>query len=250
MQRNQPHVATRMLAIGLLLAAASISRAASGDEPLRVHIISGSKEYKSNQTMPAWASRLEKRFNLQCTISKTTDRSKTLDNLTALADADLLVVFCRRLELKDANWQPIQQYLDSGRPILGIRTASHAFNRNAPEFDVKILGADYVGHYDAEPNIHIKPASGANDHPILDGVDAWSRSGKLYKNRRFADATRKLLIGHGDGRQEPVAWINTANNRRVFYTPMGVPEDFDNAQFRRLLHNAVEWTTHRELDTR
>ena len=45
---------------------------------------------------------------------------------------------------------------------------------------------------------------------------------------------------------EPVAWINTNANRRVFYTSLGGPEDFKDPAFRRLLlkRDALElWTS-------
>jgi type 1 glutamine amidotransferase len=41
---------------------------------------------------------------------------------------------------------------------------------------------------------------------------------------------------------EPVAWVNTAAGRRVFYTSLGDVNDFKTPLFRRLLLNGISWT--------
>jgi type 1 glutamine amidotransferase len=222
---------------------------AARQEPLHVHMISGVEEYKSAESLPPWAERLEQRYNVHCTLSMGTDYAKELGNLDELREADLLVLFCRRLKLNEAPWRKIRAYLDSNKPILGIRTASHAFDKNMPKFDIKVLGADYQGHYGEQHSVRLRIPGVGRDHPIVDGIEPWARPGKLYKNRDFAASTQVLLKATGDGHTEAVAWTNTAGDRRVFYTSMGLPGDFEDARFIRLLENGVEWTTQTQLTT-
>ncbi|MCF7708825.1 MAG: ThuA domain-containing protein [Verrucomicrobia bacterium] len=222
----------------------------AADNSLYIHMITGAREYRSSESLSAWAEQLERRFDIHCTLSLGNDGATELDNLDQLEEADLLVVFCRRLELNEASWSPIAAYLESKRPIIGLRTASHAFDRNYTEFDDEVLGADYNGHYGGEDAIEVSIAEGAMGHPVLNGIKPWTRSGKLYKNSDFSATTQILLIGEGKDGVEPVAWINVSDQRRVFYTPMGVPSDFEDKPFLRLLHNAIEWTTGKSIGQR
>ena len=66
----------------------------------------------------------------------------------------------------------------------------------------------------------------------------------LYRGRNLAPTVMPLMNAHMPGRDEiePVAWVNTNQNRRVFYTSLGGPEDFQQPAFRRLLLNGVLWT--------
>jgi len=41
------------------------------------------------------------------------------------------------------------------------------------------------------------------------------------------------------GHSEPVAWVRQHNGGRMFYTSLGVQEDFACESFRRLLMNAI-----------
>ena len=52
-----------------------------------------------------------------------------------------------------------------------------------------------------------------------------------------------LLTGKSPKETHPLAWVRTIGDQRVFYTSMGLPEDFSNDTFNKLLSNAVEWTT-------
>ncbi len=239
-----------LLAI-LLLISCSTPESSSKKDPkesrtLRIHMISGSKEYKSAESLSSWKQRLESRYSVECVISLGTDRTKTIRGLEKLSEADLLVLFNRRFELKEKCWNPIERYLKSDRPVLGIRTASHAFDRNFPNIDQQLLGANYHGH-GPPGDVRVIRSEAHQDHPILTGITGWKRKGKLYKNNQFADSTKILLTGEGKGMSQPVAWINRRNGQRVFYTSMGFPHDFKNKQFLRLLKNAIEWTTERSL---
>ena len=86
---------------------------------------------------------------------------------------------------------------------------------------------------------------GAEDHPILKGVDVDELvgQGSLYKVSPLADSATPLLTGTIPGQSpEPVAWTN--QNRyggRTFYTSLGHVGDFEQPAFNRLLKNGIDW---------
>jgi type 1 glutamine amidotransferase len=77
-------------------------------------------------------------------------------------------------------------------------------------------------------------------------VKPFGTPGKLYKNPSLAADVTLLLTGIAPGKQEPVAWVRERPGGRVFYTSLGVPEDFTDADFLHLMANAVFWTARRE----
>lgn len=214
--------------------------------PLRVHLVSASKEYQSEPSLRAFAEELT-RAGLIVTASWAKDSGPTLPNIEALAQADLLVVFARRLKLPEAEMRLVRAHWQAGRPVVGIRTASHAWGDKAnPDnavFDREVLGGNYQGHYGDEP-VHVAAAPGQAAHPVLAGVGPFVSS-KLYKAGTLAPTAVPLQFGDNGRGRHPVSWINEYKGGRVFYTSLGVPEDFRNPDFRRLLLNAVYWTTRR-----
>jgi type 1 glutamine amidotransferase len=146
----------------------------------------------------------------------------------------------------------LREFLDRGGPLIGLRTASHAFDSRGaapkgrdewPRFDADVLGGNYRGHYAAGPVATIAAVAGATDHPILKGVELPLLSnGSLYRPSPLAAGVQLLLLGTiPDQPPEPVAWTNRYKNSRVFYTSLGHPDDFKSPEFRKLLINAVFW---------
>jgi type 1 glutamine amidotransferase len=89
-------------------------------------------------------------------------------------------------------------------------------------------------------------APGAAGHPIVKGVsvDQLTSTSSLYKVSPLQPGTTPLLMGAiPDQPAEPIAWTHVygSNRAKIFYTSLGHPEDFKNAEFRRLLLNAVTW---------
>jgi len=216
---------------------------------LKIHLIGGAREYHAVESLRAWQERMEKKYLVSCTRSFASDKARTLDNLDKLKDADLLVVYARRLEIGGAQLETVKDYIASGRAVIGIRTASHAFQKYL-EFDREVLGGSYSGHLGDEKGVKIIVNTRAARHPVLAGVYEWTRAGKLYRNKELRPGVTLLLTGRGAKESHPVAWVRTIGKQRIFYTSMGVPEDFVNDKFNKLLTNAVEWTTERKLFVR
>ena len=212
-------------------------------QPLHIHIISGSKEYKANESMVEYTKELIKVFKAKVTHTATTDKSKNLPNLNELKDADLLIIFCRRLDVQTNDLTIIHDYLKSKKSVIGIRSASHAFETFLG-LDKQYFGGSYSGH-DKEFKITMKKNETQNDHAILKGVSFtnWVRLGKPYYNYTNSKDTVLLLSGTANNKSHPMAWTRNIKSQRVFYTSMGLPQDFENKNFIQLLNNAVTWTT-------
>ena len=229
----------------------------SNDKRPRVVFISAESEYGAAESLPGFAHELQMKYGLRCEIlqGSTDRRSKELNyiaGMEALMSADLVVLFVRRRAFPAQQMKYFHDYLDSGKPLIALRTASHAFDTRGkhpdghaewPRFDSEVLGGNYHGHYGSGPTTTVTPADGAERHPILASVRTpFTSIGSLYKASPLTKSTRTLLIGTiPDKGPEPVAWTNRYRKSRVFYTSLGHPDDFKNPQFRRLLINAVFW---------
>ena len=265
----------------------------------RIAFVTAESEYRANQRLPEFACELTLKHNIHCDfalgIPIMTDAGKNakpeviaeyaaygmpvdnegkitlpptrhnIENLQILNDADLAVFFIRRRALDPEKMAMIKDYVASGRPLLGIRTASHAFdaNRNVPregggvesntekaseflaqwtEFDKDVLGGNYQGHYG-----HLKTGTGIfivpgmEGHPLLKGVEPdFNSLNWLYKNRPLrSDNIQVLLLGSNPGvPDEPVMWIN---NNNVIYTSLGHWDDWLIESFRNLMFNSVDY---------
>ncbi len=221
--------------------------AAPAPAPLKIHIISGSEEYKSEPSLQEFSADLAKR-GFVCTASWGKDKGKTLPNLEPLAQADLMIVFARRMTLPEEQMKLIRAHWESGKPIIGLRTASHAWGeKDSPDiahFDRKVLGNNYAGHYGDEP-VAVQAVPEQATHPVLQGVHPFT-SRKLYKNKELAPSAIALQIGDNGKGRDVVTLVNEYKGGRMFYTSLGVPEDFKDENFRRMLMNAIHWTTRRE----
>jgi type 1 glutamine amidotransferase len=211
--------------------------------PLKICLLSASAEYESDKSLAEFQNHLESRYQIVCTRVFGKDKGDNLPGLEALDTSDLMIVFTRRVTLSPAQLERLRKYLSAGRPVLGLRTASHAF-QNYLEFDREILGGGYQGHY-TNSQAEIKLSPGRSGHPVLAGVTPFT-SRKLYKNPTLADDVVVLLEGATATYREPVAWVRQHHGGRVFYTSLGTREDFSEGSFRRLLVNAVFWTTQRD----
>ena len=100
--------------------------------------ISGDEEYRSEEALPQLAKILSKHHGFKCTVLFAQDPQKpgivnanylnNIPGLDALDHADMMVVFTRFRALPDEQMQHIDNYLKAGKPLIGIRTATHAFN--------------------------------------------------------------------------------------------------------------------------
>jgi len=211
--------------------------------PLQIHIISGAKEYQSEASMKAFSVWMEKHYEVKFTASWGHDGIEKLPNLEALAQADLMFVFARRMKLVEPQMKLIRAHWEKGKPIVGVRTASHAFQKADNEiFDRQVMGGNYQGHFSDE---RVKVTHLLKGHPVLRGVKVFP-SGKLYKAGPLAKGTTVLQQGDIGTDKQNVSWVNTWKGGRTFYTSLGIPEDFKDKDFKQMLVNAIYWTSERK----
>ena len=162
-----------------------------------VVLVSGDEEYRSEEALPQLAKILAKRHGFHCTVLFATNDQGIIDpnvnnnipGLEALKTADLLVIFTRFRNLPDSQMKYIDEYVQSGRPIIGLRTATHAFDIKPGSsylryswgskekgweqgFGRQILGETWISHHGhhAVESTRGLIAKGAESHPILRGI--------------------------------------------------------------------------------
>ena len=179
----------------------------------------------------------------------------------ALKDADLLVLFSRRRFPPKEQMAAIRAHLAAGKPLLGIRTANHAFIPKPnevvdaslapwPEFTHEVLGGENTGYETKGLPYGVSIAPGAEARALVQGVNVANIHGyqSLYKVLPLAADATPILIGSAQDPAatppQPVAWTRTygPGKARIFYTSLGAPEDMRSADVQKLLLNAVAWT--------
>lgn len=234
------------------------------DQQKSVVMLIGDDEYKTEVTLPAFAETDLKPIGIDVKIvhADAKDKNQFPGMAEAVKNADLVLVSVRRRTPPKDQLDALKAHLAAGKPIVGIRTASHAWSLRKDAdvaaieklglstfdgFDAEVLGGHYTGHHGAGAKTALKLADGAEKHPILRGVtlDKLEGNGSLYKVSPLATSASPLLIGSiPDQNAEPVAWTNLPGDKkaRVFYTSLGHAEDFENPAFRKLLQNGVLWS--------
>ncbi len=264
-----------------------------GDGPGKgkhIVLVSGDEEYRSEETLPQLGKILSKHHGFECTVLFAIDlkngtinpnQNDNIPGLEALKTADLMVIFTRFRDLPDEQMKLIADYVESGRPILGLRTATHAFDLKKSKtfvrytwtskewdggFGRQVLGETWVNHHGQHGKQSTRGliAKGMEGHPILRGIrdgDVWGPTDVYEVRLPLSGDSRPLVLGQvlagmqpGDkpvaGRQNdpmmPVAWVKSYTGKegktaRVFTTTMGASQDLENEGLRRLLVNACYW---------
>jgi nicotinamidase-related amidase/type 1 glutamine amidotransferase len=225
------------------------------DKRPRVVIVMAEDEYRTNETLPSFAlARLGKEFALSYVHANEKERFD-LPGIEALDEADVALFSVRRRVLPKEQMEVIRKYIASGKPVIGIRTTSHAFSlrgEKPPEgkvawetFDPEVIGGHYTGHHGNDVKTTIVAAAGAADHPILRGIEISKLLGfgSLYRSAPLLETATPLLVGSIPGKPaEPVAWVNRRKDGgTTFYTSLGHVDDFRQPEFQQLLANAVQW---------
>jgi nicotinamidase-related amidase len=228
-----------------------------GDDRPRVVALVNEDEYEAEQSLSDFAARLERQFDFGCTVLN--GRGKfSIEGIEAIEKADLMMLYVRRRPLPKEQLDAIRAHLDAGRPLVALRTASHAFAvRGAaptgieqwPTFDRDVLGCEYRNHAGNALGTAVSPRAGAEKHALLANVAplAWTSRGSLYHSTLVDDGATVLLEGRAGDFVEPVAWTRQYKKARVYYTSLGHPADFAEPAFRQLMINAVHWALDRPV---
>ncbi len=258
-------------------------------------LVSGDEEYRSEEALPQLGQILAKHHGFKCTVLFAIDpkdgtidpnKNDNIPGLEALKNADLMILFTRFRNLPDEQMKYIAEYVDSGRPILGMRTATHAFNLKSKTFakyswgctkewpggfGKQILGETWVNHWGQHGKQSTRGilAKDQQSNPILRGIkdgDVWGPTdvyevhlplpgdstplvlGQVLQGMKSTD---EPLAGKKNDPMMPVAWTKTYKSEsgktgRVFTTTMGASQDLLSEGTRRMLVNAAYWAVSME----
>jgi type 1 glutamine amidotransferase len=244
--------------IALLLAAALLSASAfAADTRKKLVMLIAEHEYETATTLPEFAARhLAKDFRVVTITGSLAPGVTAFDGVNDLADADVLLVSVRRRTPPKAQLEVIRRHVAAGKPVVGIRTASHAFalsrgqklaegNAEWAQFDAEVIGGNYSNHHGKGPPTRVTATdANASKHPILKGVTLpFESESSLYRNTPLKPGAKPLLTGTIPGKDpEPLAWtFSRPGGGRTFYTSLGSPSDFKNPAFVTLLRNGLLW---------
>ena len=252
--------------------------------------VSGDEEYRSEEGLPMMAKILAERHGFKCTVlfavdPKTNnidpDNQTNIPGLENLKTADLMVMLLRFRELPNEQMKHIIDYTNAGKPIVALRTSTHAFsysrNKQNPYakysynskvkgweggYGKKVLGETWINHH----GVHAKEGTRAlvnglvKDHPILRGVkDIWTPT-DVYGILGLPNDAQVLIFGQTtlgmtptsplsyEKSVMPVAWIRSYSSAsgkkaKIFTTTMGSSVDLISEDLRRLIVNACYWGT-------
>ncbi len=254
-----------------------------------VVLIAGDEEYRSEEALPMLARILAKHHGFRCTVLFSTNKDTgeidpeeqtNIPGMHLLDGADMVVCFLRFRELPDTDMKHFVDYIEAGKPILGIRTATHAFDYKRDTaspyaryhwtdatwpggFGRQILGDTWIAHHGVHGSQSTRGviADGAADHPILRGVDdVWGPT-DVYAIQNLGDDATVLLRGRVLSGMEPTSapvdgpvndpmmplvWTRElaqpgGDVQRVVCSTIGASVDCRSEGLRRLFVNAVYW---------
>lgn len=245
-------------------------------------LVSGDEEYRSEEALPQLGKILAKRHGFKCTVlfaidPKTGDINPNVSNipgLEALKSADLMIIATRFRKLPDDQMVHIAEYIEAGKPIIGMRTATHAFNGmtgkfakynngGAKDFEGgfgrQVLGEKWISHHGSHGKESTRGILNKEqlDHPILRGLkdgEIWGPTDVYGANPlkpatvlvygqvlTGMKATDEPVKGKKNEPMMPVAWTREYKGGRIFTTTMGASQDLEAVGTRRMIVNAAFW---------
>ena len=239
-------------------------------------LIAGDEEYRSEESCPMLAKILNTYYGFKTTVLFSVDEDtgfvnpnnqKNIPGMDAIKTADVVIIGTRFRTLSDEQLQPFADYLNAGKPVIGFRTATHAFRGGATtggipwkSFGPDILGEGWVSHYGRHK---VQGARGVinekhKDHPILRGVESMFGDSDVYTVKRVTEENATVLVKgevtenlKPDSKTVPdkelqmAAWLRSyrtpegAKDGTAFCTTMGSSSDFRSEGLRRLVINAT-----------
>jgi type 1 glutamine amidotransferase len=252
-----------------------------------VVLIAGDHEYRSEEALAQLGRILAERHGFKATVlfsqdddgTVNPDNVRNIPGLELLKEADLMVLGLRFRDLHEEQMQHIADYVASGKPIVALRTSTHAFaigdkSKKFADWDwttkggfgKKYLGETWVAHHGAHGSESTRGliAPGAEDHPIARGIkdgDIWGPSdvytvnlplpgdskpvflGQVLKGMKFDDPP---VEGKKNDPMMPLVWTKTyagadGEKGRVVTSTLGAATDFTAPGSRRMFVNAVYW---------
>jgi hypothetical protein len=183
--------------------------------------VCGEWEYRCEESLPMMAKILATHHGFKCTVLFSINpkdgtvhppTTTNIPDMHLLKTADMMVVFAMDLELPDEQMKHFVDFVDSGKPVFGIRCTllSFKYNRNknspyAERFDcrrnggysVPLFGESWKGHYGhhAKESTRGLRAGLQERNPLLRGVfDVWGTT-DVYRITTVPDDATVLMYG-------------------------------------------------------
>ena len=244
----------------------------------KVVLISGDEEYRSEEALPMLAKILTQHHGFDCSVIFSWDaegkyidpnNQQGLRGLSELKDADLMIIATRFRRPSGEQAKYIIDYLNYGQPVIGLRTATHAFNGKGSfgdisygQFGRKILGEQWVSHHGKHKKEGARGVINAENagNPILNGVTNVFGPSDVYGVKHLTEDNDTVLLngavtetmtpdsanieGAKNDPMQALAWIHNyvAPNGKArgqsFCTTMGASVDLVSEGLRRLVVNA------------
>lgn len=237
----------------------------------KVVLISGDEEYRSEEALPMLGKILSQRHGFTCTVLFSLDPEKgyidpnnqqNIPGLEALDDADLMIVATRFRTPSEEAMKPFDRYLEAGKPVIGLRTATHGFQGKWTFFGLQILGEKWVAHHGGHKREGCRGViEEANaDHPVLNSVNDVFAPSDVYTVKNLDEKTATVLLrgavtatldpaskaidGPKNNPLQALAWLREytspgGTKGQAFCTTMGAAVDLVSADARRLVVNAA-----------
>ena len=272
-------------ALACLLCASAC--AAAPAKPPTIVLISGEFEYHSAESLPLLQKQLESKLGAKCVLLQrpADPKAQSIAGLEALATADLAILYIRRMTLPEEQLAQIRKYAASGRPIIGLRTSTHAFSGIAAGspyakynwnnkadwiggFGRQVLGETWVAHHGghgSEATRGVIEESGKDD-PILRGVTDIFGPTDVYTANPLAESkilvrgqvvkgmnpTDGPVVGKKNEPMQPIIWTRMHKNEagttnKILCTTMGAASDLPSEGLRRVIVNGAYWATGLEV---
>jgi hypothetical protein len=253
-----------------------------------VVFLAGDEEYRSEEGLPMLARILSERHGFKCTVCFSVNAAGEIDpeagesltNPAALDSADAIVMLLRFRHWKGAAMEHFEKAFHAGKPIIGLRTSTHAFKfhteskwKSYNKFGENVLGEEWISHWGRhkkEGSLGVVEAAN-KDHAILNGVGQVFGDSDVYEAYPPNDASilmrGKVLEGmtadtkpakytkrrRSDNKEQdvngpamPVAWIrihkhDSGKSNKIFNTTLGASTDLQSEGLRRMVVNSVFW---------
>lgn len=221
----------------------------------RVVFLIAEDEYRASESLPVFAKKYLP-FSKGWTTKFLIDENAIFN--MKLTNADLLVLYVRRRALPVEAMQRFRDYLNRGKPLLALRTSSHAWDTRQPaqkglteweSFDAEVLGGNYHGHHGRHFECVISIVRGMENHSLFKNVSVKNLLGKgsLYKVCPLKEDAQILLMGRIPHEMpEPILWRHRYGKAQIIYTSLGHSGDFAQADFNRLLFNCITFLLRNE----
>jgi len=235
----------------------------SHDDRPHVVIVIAEEPYHTAVTLSDFASR-QLGQDFRVTVLHADDRNPNLvPGVEQIDDADVLILSVRRRVLAAEAMERIRNYVESGKPVIGLRTSSHAFSlrdgkppeghQDWPKFDAEVFGGNYQGSYPDELRSSIRPLEMKNTSHWANDVNGlpFVQGGHMYKTGPLKPGAVVIWEGTVTGHAaEPVAWTFTrSDGGKSFYVALGHPDDFQQPAFESLLKRSIYWAASRQVGT-